>query len=98
MSIWMSEVRCYWVNNVYSFWPQRLTSCPFWGMEDANCTYGMVTGVECTDAPDGFGFGATPCKLVGVGSVVLRCCVWVAGCGFRLRFRTEARVRRRGVR
>ncbi|GIM06436.1 hypothetical protein Vretimale_10756 [Volvox reticuliferus] len=64
MPIWMSAVQCSWMSSVYSFWPSRLTSCAFWGMEDVNCPLRMVTGVECTNTPE-FKFGATPCASEG---------------------------------
>lgn len=49
--IWMAEVNCAYVSNPYLEWPVRLTSCPFSGMENAQCGSGSVTGVECSNEP-----------------------------------------------
>ncbi len=78
--IWMSEIFCEnTYSYTYSFWPLKLTMCRFWGMEDVNCTYGMVGGVQCSMVnafpPASFecgslgrhigGRGSFPCQLRG---------------------------------
>ncbi|EFJ40767.1 hypothetical protein VOLCADRAFT_107987 [Volvox carteri f. nagariensis] len=65
MPIWMSEVNCFWPGGYYTFWPSRLTSCTFWGMEDVGCPLRMVTGVECANDAIGFVDRPTPCSLEG---------------------------------
>lgn len=59
----MSEIRCQRLTGgAYLAWPWRLTSCPFWGMEDVSCATGSVAGVECTSDPNGFPLTTLPCE------------------------------------
>ncbi|PNH04661.1 Deleted in malignant brain tumors 1 protein [Tetrabaena socialis] len=63
--VWMSEMRCEALASVaVGDWPGRLTSCPFWGMEDVNCPYGAVAGLQCTNAAT-FPTQAFPCATPG---------------------------------